>query len=497
MLFIGYDIGSSSIKASVLNGETGEEVAHAAYPENEMPIISKEKGWAEQDPDTWWKAVKTATNILISQKKFNPGSIKGIGITYQMHGLVIIDKDKKVLRPSIIWCDSRAVDIGKEAFSKMGEEKCLSHILNSPGNFTASKLKWVNINEPHIFDKIYKAMLPGDYIGMKFSGEICTTVSGLSEGMFWDFKNSKLAGFILDNYGISSDLLPDIADTFSIQGVLTKKAAGELGLKAGIPISYRVGDQPNNAFSLNVLNPGEIASTAGTSGVVYGISDSIMYDKLSRVNTFAHVNHTEESNRLGILLCINGTGISNSWLKKILGKDISDYNAMNMLASQVKIGSDGLCFLPFGNGAERMFQDKNIGAQICNLNFNKHTAAHLARSVQEGVAFAFKYGIDIMKSLNLSPSVIKAGYTNMFLSPIFRQTLSNINNVTIELYNTDGAQGAARGAAVGTGYFSSPNDACIGLHCIEKTLPIKVDETEYNDSYNRWLNELYKFLNGR
>ncbi|MGN1237092.1 MAG: xylulokinase, partial [Bacteroidaceae bacterium] len=434
MYLLGYDIGSSSVKASLVDARSGQCVASAFYPKSEAEIIAVKAGWAEQDPELWWQNLKLATQNVLTSSRINSADIKGIGISYQMHGLVCVDKQQKVLRPSIIWCDSRAVPYGDKAFHTLGEEHCLSRLLNSPGNFTVSKLAWVKENEPEIFEKIDKILLPGDYIAMRLSGNCCTTVSGLSEGMFWDFKEGCVAQWLLDYFGFSPHVIPTIMPTFSEQGRVNAQAAAELGLTAGTPITYRAGDQPNNALSLNVFNPGEIASTAGTSGVVYGVNGQVNYDPLSRVNTFAHVNHTPKQTRLGVMLCINGTGILNSWMKRNVAPESTTYEEINRLAAQAPIGSERLSILPFGNGAERMLQNEERGCSIHGINFNRHGKAHLLRAAQEGIAFSFKYGIEIMEKMNIPIQKIHAGKANMFLSPIFRNTLAGVTGSTIELF---------------------------------------------------------------
>ncbi len=493
MYLLGFDVGSSSVKASLLDAETGKCVASVFQPKQEMSIMAAKTGWAEQDPNDWWTYLKLALAELINQAGIDTASIKSIGISYQMHGLVVIDKDKKILRPSIIWCDSRAVEIGNTAFSHIGPEKCLTHMLNSPGNFTASKLKWVKDHEPEVYRKIYKIMLPGDYIAMKLTGEIKTTISGLSEGILWDFQQNKLSEIILKEYDIDAGLIPDLVPTFAIQGVVTQEAADELGLKKGTPVAYRAGDQPNNAFSLNVLNPGEIAATAGTSGVVYGVSDVVKYDPQSRVNTFAHVNHTTGQNRLGILLCVNGTGILNSWLRRSL-TGMLDYNQMNMLASQIPVGSEGLVILPFGNGAERMLGNKDTGCIIAGLNFNVHNKAHVLRAAQEGIVFSFNYGIEVMESIGIKPTVIRAGNANMFLSPIFRETLASLTGATIELYDTDGSQGAALASGVGAGIYNSFEDAFQNLKKLNVVMPDNAMSLSVKEAYQRWKYQLNKII---
>lgn len=492
MYLLGYDIGSSSVKASLVNAVTGKCVASAFYPKTEAAIIAVKQGWAEQEPANWWENLKLSTKAIMAESGVKAENIKAIGISYQMHGLVCVDKNQNVLRPAIIWCDSRAVPYGQKAFETIGEEKCLSHLLNSPGNFTASKLAWIKENEPEIFEKIYKIMLPGDYIAMRLTGEICTTVSGLSEGMFWDFKNNRVADFLMDYYGFDKSIIADIKPTFSEQGRVTAAAAQELGLKEGIPVTYRAGDQPNNALSLNVFNPGEIASTAGTSGVVYGVNGKVNYDPKSRVNTFAHVNHTEEQTRLGVLLCINGTGILNSWIKRTVVPEGVSYAEMNNLATQAPIGSGGVSILPFGNGAERMLQNKEVGCSINGVNFNLHTRNHIIRAAQEGIVFSFKYGIDIMKGMGMDVQKIHAGHANMFLSPIFRETLAGVTGATIELYDTDGSVGAAKGAGMGAGIYKDNNEAFATLEKLEVIEPKLSDAAAYADAYGRWVEYLEK-----
>jgi len=490
MYLLGLDIGTSSVKATLLDAATGTNLYSCQSPDAEMEILAPKTGWAEQDPEIWWQHTCLAIKKSISLSGISSSDIKAIGISYQMHGLVCVDKEMNVLRNSIIWCDSRAVEIGNQAFKEIGSEKCLSHLLNSPGNFTASKLKWVKANEPDIYRRIDKIMLPGDYIAAKLTGDVKTTASGLSEGIFWDFQNQKSATFLLDYYGIESTILSEIVPTFGIQGRVSEIGASAAGLMAGIPVTYRAGDQPNNAFSLNVLKPGEIAATAGTSGVVYGVSDQVQYDPKSRVNTFVHVNNTTDETRNGILLCINGTGILNSWIKKISGDNL-DFNQMNEMASTIIPGSDGLIILPFGNGAERVLENKESGGSIHNLNFNIHSKAHLFRAAQEGIAFALYYGIKIMENMGVGVNVIRAGKTNMFLSQVFCQTLADISGAVIELFNTDGSQGAARGAGVGAGIFKDMEAAFKGLKKIETITP-SPDNELLIEAFKKWENELKK-----
>ena len=489
MYSLGIDVGSSSTKVSLLDIATGKCYASSTNPKSEAPIKALQKGWAEQDPSMWWEYVCKGINDIAS--RYDISKVACIGITYQMHGLVAVDKNIVPLRDSIIWCDSRAVEIGAEALESIGYEKCMSHLLNSPGNFTASKLAWVKKNEPEIFAKIYKFMLPGDYIAYKLSGNVATTETGLSEQILWDFKEARRADFVADYYGIPAEMFPDIVPAIGVQAKTDKATQELLGIKEGTPISYRAGDQPNNAFSLNVLNPGEIATTAGTSGVVYGVTDIPKADPESRVNTFVHVNNTSDASRFGVLLCINGTGIMNSWIHRNITRDM-DYDAMNKLASGVAPGSDGLVVLPFGNGAERVLGNRNVGAKMAGIDLVRHTSANITRAVQEGIAFSFRYGIDIMKNLGLDPKVIRAGKANMFLSPIFRSTLATICDAKIELYDTDGSLGAARGAALGAGFYKSPAEAFATLSKLDVIEPKQDWKDALEEAYAKWKSELEK-----
>jgi xylulokinase len=495
MYLLGYDIGSSSVKASLVDAQSGKCVSSASFPKTEAPIIAVKQGWAEQKPDSWWEYLKQATAAILAETKIDSADIKAIGISYQMHGLVCVDKDKNVLRPAIIWCDSRGVPYGQKAFDELGHEFCLSHLLNSPGNFTATKLAWVKENEPSLFATINKIMLPGDYIAMRLSGEICTTISGLSECMLWDYKENSIAEAMLKYFGYDSSIIPQLKPTFAEQGRVNAAAAKELGLKEGTPITYRAGDQPNNALSLNVFNPGEIASTAGTSGVVYGINGTVNYDPKSRVNTFAHVNHTTEQTRLGVMACISGTGILNSWIKRNVAPEGISYVEMNELASQIAIGSEGVSIVPFGNGAERVLENKEINCSINGVNFNVHDKRHLIRAAQEGIVFSFKYGIDIMEQIGMNVKKIHAGHANMFLSKIFRDTLAGVTGATIELYDTDGSVGAAKGAGIGAGIYKDNNEAFASLEKIEVIEPNQANRAQYVEAYERWKAIVDKHIN--
>lgn len=491
MYLLGIDLGTSSIKVSVVEISTQKCVATIQYPKEERTVKSLKSGWAEQSPLQWWADVEQAILELNNDNSFDKKEIKAIGIAYQMHGLVLVDKDQNVLRDSIIWCDSRAVEIGEKAFDDLGHEETLKSLLNSPGNFTASKLAWVKENESEIYQKIYKMMLPGDFIAMKLSGKITTSTSALSEGILWDFQKNEVYKRLLEYFGFDGSVIPEIRPLFSVHGTLSTAVAKKLGLTAGIPISYKSGDQPNNALSLNVFKPGEVAATAGTSGVIYGVSDGLTFDKQSRINSFAHVNYSNEHKNTGVLLCINGVGSMYRWAKENFAPTKS-YNMLNELAATSPIGCKGLKVLPFGNGAERMLNNKTTGAQLLGIDLNIHKQADIFRAVQEGIAFSFRYGLDIMRENGMHPNIIRAGSANLFQSELFAQTFADVTNIPLVLYANDGSVGAALGAGIGAGIFKQTEDAFANQVTIKKYEPKQFEQ--YEPIYQEWKNILNKLL---
>jgi xylulokinase len=336
----------------------------------------------------WWEHVQQAIARVHATKRYDPADIAAIGIAYQMHGLVLVDKDQRVLRDSIIWCDSRAVPYGDRAFATIGEQRSLERLLNSPGNFTAAKLAWVKEQEPAIYEKIDKVMLPGDFIALRLTGEATTHISALSEGIFWDFaRPMRCRKMSFQTFGFDKKLIPEIRPLFSAHGGVKADVAAALQLTKGIPVTYKAGDQPNNALSLNVLEPGEVAATAGTSGVIYGVSDRLTYDPGSRVNSFAHVNYTggEGGRRIthtpgvtqagsGCCLCINGTGIMNRWIRDLVG---GHGTSMGLQPAECggdadrsgECGVDGIAVWQWGRAD---LLQSIIGAQLLDIDLNVH-----------------------------------------------------------------------------------------------------------------------------
>jgi xylulokinase len=481
---LGLDIGSSSVKGVILDAASGRALAHASSPATELEISAPVTGWAEQHPDLWWEHV---CNVIAALRAHNPAalhSLKAIGITYQMHGLVLVDTQGKPLRPAIIWCDSRAVPYGEQACAKLGAEVCLRAFGNSPGNFTASKLAWVRDNEPEIMRQAAHFMLPGDYIALKLTGKVGTTRSGLSEGVLWNFSTNALATEVLSVLGLPPELIPPIGDNVGAFEEVRSDVAKELGLPAGIPVTYRAGDQPNNALALNVLRPGEVAANAGTSGVIYGITSQLGVDSRSRVNNFLHVNSTTNDPRIGVLMCVNGTGSFYRWVRNTFAPTTS-YAELNRLAESSPVGAQGLVGIPYGNGAERTLGNATLGASFEQIDLNRHSLGNVIRATQEGIVFALCYGVEIMRDMGLTPTRVRAGNANMFQSPLFCRTFSTTLNVPLELYTTDGAEGAARGAGIGAGILSY-TDAFQGLQKELTVEPHTESREATQAAYQKW-----------
>jgi xylulokinase len=485
MIGIGYDIGSSFVKAALVDVETGRPIARARVPEAEISIDALQIGWAEQDPNLWWQYLCDATKKLLSDAQIKADQISSIGISYQMHGLVLVDRDLNPLRKSIIWCDSRATHFGEKAFEKLGKDYCKDHLLNSPGNFTASKLAWVIENEPELYQKAHKLMLPGDFLAAKLSGEMQTTVTGLSEGIFWDFKNDQPSKALFDHYQMDQSLVPEVVDNFTVQATVSSSGTQATGLKEGTPITYRAGDQPNNAYTLGARKAGDVVATGGTSGVVYALTDQLSGQELTKVNTFAHVDYQPQKKIFGKLLNLNGAGIQYRWLHQLMGE--LGYDKLNEMAQQAPIGSNGLQVFPFGNGAERMLDNKVVNGHISNINFNIHDNNHMVRATLEGIAFAMIYGIEILKNDGVIIENLKVGNDNLFLSDVFSKTIADTLGISIQMLEATGAEGAAKASIDRANQTQSNNNINI-----TKTInPNPKLRDESIASFEKWRTQLF------
>lgn len=453
MYTLGLDIGSSSVKACLYDARSFRIVGTSTSPSHEMPITAPEPGWAEQDPEVWWHHTIVACDDLRARHPAAWATVKAIGIGYQMHGLVTLDAGDKPVRPAIIWCDSRAVETGNSITGLIGRQRLLDSNLNTPGNFTVSKMVWMMQNEPDNWSKVAIGMLPGDYIAYRLSGDKTTSKSGLSEMILWNFLTNEIDTLILNNYPSIRAILPKIVPNIGVATSISMESAEMLGLQDDVVLSYRSGDQPNNAFGLGVTEPGSVGINAGTSGVVYAVTDKPVVDVAETFNPFLHVNNNESQKRIGLLLCLNGCGIMNAQIRRLT--KASSYEMMNEKADDVPLGSDGLQIFPFGNGAERMFGNRNLGASIHGWDLVRHNDAHFFSASLEGIAATLSYGIDHMRSLGVNINKIHAGRANLFLSPLFCELIAAIARVDVYLFESDGASAAAKGAAYGAGLINS------------------------------------------
>ncbi len=479
-MHLGIDIGSSSVKVALIDRE-GRAIAEVREPSQEMPMKSLQAGWAEQDPEMWWQYTCEAIEKITSQ--LETSDILSIGLAHQMHGLVLVDQQGNLLRDAIIWCDSRAVPYGSLLADHIGTKQCLDSMLNLPGNFTASKLAWIREHEPDIYKKIACVMLPGDYICYRLTGELSTTAGNLSEGCFWDFKGHRLSPKILEALGLSIDHFPAILQCMDNHGV-TRGQIDINGLPDEIPVCYKAGDQPNNAYALGVTEPGQVAGTGGTSGVIYAVTDKLVADPSQAVNSFAHFNHSSKTSRIGILLCINSVGILYAWMRRMLG-DLS-YGHMEELASRAPVGSDGLAIIPFGNGAERMLGNQPSSASIHGIQLNRHDQSHLIRAALEGLAFSYAHGIEKMRALGVEIHHFRVGNDNLFQSEIFAQSLADLSQCEIEVIECSGAVGAARGGAHGGGHQLAIQDQ---IHFTYSPRPLS---DSLSEAYQQWSDILQK-----
>lgn len=472
MAFLGIDVGTSSVKVSIV-GEDGVILASATAPaSSERAINSPNPNWAEQNPEDWWEDAQQAILNLPLEARLQ---VEAIGIAYQMHGLVLVDSQFQPVRPSIIWCDGRNIQESQILAESLGLDALENRLLNKPGTLTLAKLAWVAEHEPETLAKAHTFGLPGDFIAYKLTGEWSTTKSGYSEMVGWDFGASipfeegfRKAGWKLP----LPEARPNLEEGAPIQKVIAEK----LGLPPSARVTYRAGDQPNNAFGLGVLQQGETAISAGTSGVLYGIGDSSP-GLHEGINRFLHVN-----SQIGVLMCLNGVGSALAFARRTWFQNQS-YEALSELASQAN-PENCPYFFPFGNGAERILSERAFSG-FTELDFNRHNLPELARSVFEGIAFAYRLGSEKMEKAGCLSKVVNGTESGLLKSSFFAQLLANELQVELILSEGDGSTAAARGAALG----------------IKKILPKPAPLKRYlptspanHERFSHWHKILEKFL---
>lgn len=484
---LGIDIGTSGTK-TVLFDEAGNTIASAL---GEYPLYQPNVGWAEQDPEDWWKATFSTIKAVLGKSGVNPSDVKGVGLSGQMHGAVLLDKDNQVLRKAIIWCDQRSSAECDQITSIIGKER-LIEITANPAltGFTASKVMWVKNNEPEIFEKVKKILLPKDYIRFKLTGEFATEVSDASGMQFMDIPKRKWSSEVLDKLGIDKGLLGDVYESQEVSGKVHKAAAELTGLKEGTPVVGGAGDQAAGAVGNGIVRPGVISSTIGTSGVVFAFSENVSIDPKGRVHTFCHA----VPNTWHIMGVTQGAGLSLKWFRdnfcieekrtaELMG--IDPYVLMDQEADRVEAGCSGLIYLPYMMGERTPHLDPNAKGVFFGLSA-KHEKQDMLRAVMEGVVYSLKDCLEIIKEMGVDVSEVRASGGGG-KSKLWRQMQSDVFGTEITTINSSegGALGVALLAGVGTGVYSSVPEAC---DAIIKVKTRQAADMALNAKYQKFYN---------
>lgn len=482
---MGIDIGTTSARAIIID-EEGKLLGAGVY---EYPLYHPQPLWAEQDPQDWWEGTKKSIGKALKEADVKPQEIGGIGLSGQMHGLVLLDENYEVLRRSILWCDQRTVKQCEYIMRKSRQTLVKSTCNPALTGFTLPKVIWVRQEEPKIYDKIHKMLLPKDYIRFKLTGEFATEVSDASGTLMLDVKKRKWSEDVLSAFGINKEALPVVYESVQITGKITPEAARETGLKEGIPVVGGGGDQAAGGVGNGVVREGLLSSTIGTSGVVFASLNDVKTDPLLRTHTFCHAV-PGKWHIMGVMLSAGGSlkwfrdnlGMEELNVSKITGQD--PYEILTMEASRVEPGSEGLIFLPYLMGERTPYPDPYAKGVFFGLT-PRHTKAHLVRAVMEGVAFGLRDSLEIIKRLGTKIEEIRASGGGA-RSELWRQIQADINNTQMVTINmSEGpAFGVALLAGVGTGVYKSVEEACEStIHITGTTEPIKENVKRYEEYY--------------
>lgn len=493
---LGIDIGTSGTK-TVLFNEMGDTIASAI---GEYPLYQPHIGWAEQEPEDWWQATVDTIKQVLDTSGVNPADIKGIGLSGQMHGMVLLNKEGNVLRSSIIWCDQRTQEECHKITEIIGKER-LIEITANPAltGFTASKVMWVKNHQPDIFEKIYKILLPKDYIRYKLTGEFATEVSDASGMQFLDVPKRTWSGEILNKLGLDYKWMPAVYESQEVSGKVTKKVAQLTGLAPGTPVVGGGGDQAAGAVGNGIVKPGVISSTIGTSGVVFAHMDEVNIDPRGRVHTFCHA----VPNTWHVMGVTQGAGLSLQWMRNNFGAaerelaeflDIDPYELMTKEAQKAAPGCEGLIYLPYLMGERTPHLDPYAKGVFFGLSA-KHGRNEMIRTVMEGVAYSLRDCLEIIKGMGVSVSEVRASGGGG-KSSLWRQMQADIfNNPITTINSSEGpALGAALLAGVGTEVYNSVPEACeAAIKTISVQQPIEANVNVY-DKYYEVYKELYHAL---
>lgn len=494
--FIGLDVGTTGAKALLVDNK-GKVIAAAS---SQYPMATPRPLWAEQNPIDWWTAAQICFRKVIGDSGISKKEVKGIGLTGQMHGLVLLDSKGSVLRPCIMWNDQRTIDECREMTDKVGFERLLRITGNPvlPG-FTAPKILWVEKHEPEIYKQIAHVLLPKDYIRYCLTGEFATEVSDASGTSLLDVNERDWSGEVLSLVNIRKEWMPRVYESPFITGKVTSEAASLTGLCEGTPVAGGGGDQAAGAVGTGTVRQGITSVVLGTSGVVFTHSSHLEIEPEGRLHAFCHAV-PGTWHLMGVTLAAAGSfrwfrdvlGDSEVLLSRQTGQD--PYEILTQEAALAERGSEGLLFLPYLSGERTPYPDPDAKGTFIGLTL-RHSKPHMVRSVLEGVAYSLRDCLELQRNMGINASQIRLSGGGA-QSSLWRQILADVfNSEIVTLASTEGAPyGAALLAAVGTGEFSTVEeacDACLALadHTEPQTEGVKI----YEDYYSIY-KELYPML---
>ena len=495
--YIGIDIGTSGTKTLAI-AENGAILASAVA---EYPLASPKPGWSEQNPEDWWTAsVKTVAEVL-KKGRIKPGDVKGIGLSGQMHGSVFLDKDQQVIRPALLWNDQRTAAECAEIEQRVGGRKKLIGMVANPAltGFTAPKILWLRNHEPKNFEKCTKVLLPKDYVRLRLTGEFATEVSDASGTLLLDVTKRNWSKKLLSALELDASLMPEVFESEEVSGTLTAEAAKLMGLNAGVPVVGGGGDQAASAVGNGIVGKGVVSATMGTSGVVFAHSDEVQVDPEGRVHTFCHAVR----GKWHVMGCVLSAGGSLQWYRNQLADaeiaaakalNIDPYELLTQQAAQAPVGSEGLYFLPYLTGERTPYADPNARGCWVGLSL-RHGRAHMVRSVMEGVTYAMRDSLEIIREMNIPIKEVRASGGGA-RSPFWRQMQADIYGEKVVTINAEEgpAFGVALLAAAGTGAYKDVVEACQAtIQTVTETKPIAKHKKKYNAAYPQY-QALYQSL---
>ena len=485
---IGCDVGTSGTKAIVVS-EAGKILSNVMV---EYPLSTPHPGWAEQHPDTWVKAAFGAIAGAVRKSGIKAQDVKALGFSGQMHSSVFVDKNGKVLRPALLWCDTRTHQECLEITHKVGEAHLRQWVSNPAlEGFTLPKILWVKKHEPKIYKQIAQVLMPKDYVRYKLTGVLGTEVSDAAGTLYFDVKNRRWSKEILAKLGIPLNWFPQVAESQQICGHLTIAAAKTLGLKRGTPVVGGGADNTCGAVGNGIIKTGDVMASIGTSGVFFAHTDQVKVDPKMRVHTFCH-SVPKKWYLMGVML---SAGYSLQWYRDSLGlseKEIGKrtgrdaYNVLGDLAKKVPEGSEGLLFLPYLMGERTPHKDPHARADFIGASA-RHGRAHFARSVFEGITFGMRDSLEIFRELKVPiRQVVATG--GGAVNPFWRQLQADIYGEEVVTVNSQEgpAFGAALLAMVGSGLYPSVPAACNLIKIVTRTSPRKKSVQIYNDWYQEF-----------